>query len=223
MNEANERIYPDWGTVLDIPIKGIEFRGVGNENKVRKFERFDPKTRSRRTVRIVGKTEEAERFVRIIREKTFEAIRELQARDPRIAEISFPIDGSKCPLRTDFYFLFDASNPDRIASLDWDNIVKGTLDGIRNGPITPTFSWGLISNDNWSTGGLVMKCLGPPGEGDILVVRAVRDGWRTLEGFALLRRSIGAFPPYRAEDKYKVATPGGWRSAGLLDSGGKPV
>ena len=221
---------PAWGTVIDIPIRGLEFHGFGNENKVRVFKKKNPKTLAVDTIRAIGKSDRTEAFVRTVRAECLQKIKDLQAIDPAIAKVEFPIDGKVCPMRTDLYFLFDGTNPGRVTSIDWDNLVKAALDGIKFGTITPGLAWGLISDDKYSVGGLVYKCIGPEGGGDTLVIRIVRDGWRTLPEFVLLRNSIGAFPPYTAdkglEESLRRVEKGGIigiKKGGLVGPDGRPM
>jgi len=220
--DSEDKKFPDWGMVIDIPVSGLEFHGFGNENEIRRFVRRDPKTLEKKTFRGIGKSPRVESYVQNLRAACYERIKDLQIRDERTRQIEFPIDGNECPVRTDIYFLFDGTNPGRVKTIDWDNLVKATLDGIKKGPITKTLSWGLISDDRYSVGGLVYKCIGPLGKGDAVVIRIVRDGWRSLDEFAILRSSIGAFPPFRPEDRVAQAIQV-VRKGGILGADGRAL
>ena len=186
-----------YGHEITLVVAGLKILAVGNMTEIRQRGKKG---------RFVARTDEAVRFVKTLRSTFREGIRALQKRGELVVrDTRFPIAGKECQIRVNTFLAYGPEDKG-LRSQDYDNVLKGTNDAIKMGPVYPGGEWGFIDDDRYIVGGYCEKGEAPDdGQGSRIILKISRARFRTPDEMAgLLGMGIPIFTPFRVQDQSNI-------------------
>lgn len=190
-----------YGNEITLLAAGMKILPVGNMLMIRQRGKKG---------RYIAREEKAEAFVRSIRSVARQAILGLQRDDnPVVRGVTFPLEGKTCQIRVDVYLAYGPEDRKALALSDVDNVLKGIYDALKEGPVYPTGTWGVIDDDRYIVGGYCEKGEAPDdGMGSRILLRISRARIRSADEMGRLAAgSIPILPPFRLEDQSRIIRP----------------